>query len=122
MMDIQQACQAFEQLLLEQQARIEGMDGTKTDFATKAQVTIGIVDGDGIGPIITSQATRVLEKLLAPQIQSGAVKISMIQGLTIENRLAKNKPIPDDVMAALLQCDVILKGPTTTPQIGRAHV
>ncbi len=118
MMDIQQACQAFEQLLLEQQARIEGMDGTKTDFATKAQVTIGIVDGDGIGPIITSQATRVLEKLLAPQIQSGAVKISMIQGLTIENRLAQNKPIPDDVMAALLQCDVILKGPTTTPHGG----
>ena len=48
-MDINQACEAFRVLLEEQQARIANMDTNKTDFATKAVVTIGIVDGDGIG-------------------------------------------------------------------------
>ena len=50
-MDINQACEAFRVLLEEQQKRIANMDTNKTDFATKAVVTIGIVDGDGIGPI-----------------------------------------------------------------------
>ena len=117
-MDINQACEAFRVLLTEQQNRIANMNTEKTDFSTKKCVTIGVVDGDGIGPIITGEATRVLKKLLADEIQQGSVIIKEIQGLPIENRIAQNKPIPDDVLAQIKTCDVILKGPTTTPHGG----
>ena len=117
-MDINQACEAFRVLLTEQQDRIANMNTEKTDFSTKKCVTIGVVDGDGIGPIITGEATRVLKKLLADEIEQGSVVIKEIQGLTIENRIAQNKPIPDDVLAQIKACDVILKGPTTTPHGG----
>ena len=117
-MDINQACEAFRVLLTEQQNRIANMNTEKTDFSTKKCVTIGVVDGDGIGPIITGEATRVLKKLLADEVEQGTVVIKEIQGLTIENRIAQNKPIPDDVLAQIKTCDVILKGPTTTPHGG----
>ena len=117
-MDINQACEAFRVLLQEQQDRIANMNTEKTDFASKAVVTIGIVDGDGIGPYITAHATRVLEKLLADEIAAGSIVLKQIEGLTIENRLAQHKPIPDDVLAEIKTCDVILKGPTETPHGG----
>ena len=118
MYDVNTACEAFKKLLEEQQARIANMNTDKTDFAKKACVTIGVVDGDGIGPIITSEAARVLKKLLADEVEKGTIVIKQIQGLTIENRLAQGKPIPDDVLAEIKTCDVILKGPTTTPHGG----
>ena len=117
-MDINQACEAFKKILEEQQARIANMNTEKTDFSTKNVVTIGVVDGDGIGPIITKQATRVLEKVLADEIAAGTIIIKYIEGLTIENRIACNQPIPSDVLAQIKSCDVILKGPTTTPHGG----
>ena len=118
MYDVNTACEAFKKLLEEQQARIANMNTEKTDFSKKACVTIGVVDGDGIGPIITSEAARVLKKLLADEVEKGTIVIKQIQGLTIENRLAQGKPIPDDVLAEIKSCDVILKGPTTTPHGG----
>ena len=117
-MDINQACEAFRILLEEQQNRIANMNTEKTDFSTKKCVTIGIVDGDGIGPYITAHATKVLEKLLADEIKAGSIVLKQIEGLTIENRLAQHKAIPDDVLAAIKSCDVILKGPTETPHGG----
>ena len=117
-MDINQACEAFRVLLEEQQNRIANMNTEKTDFTTKQCVTIGIVDGDGIGPYITAHATKVLEKLLADEIAAGSIVLKQIEGLTIENRLAQGKAIPDDVLAAIKSCDVILKGPTETPHGG----
>ena len=117
-MDITQACEAFQILLEEQQARIANMNTEKTDFSAKKCVTVGIVDGDGIGPIITRQASRVLKKLLADEVEKGSIVIQEIEGLTIENRMAQGKPIPDDVLAEIKKCDVILKGPTTTPHGG----
>ena len=118
MMNIDQACEAFRVLLQEQQTRIANMDTNKTDFSTKEVVTIGVVDGDGIGPYITAHATRVLEKLLADEIAKGTIVLKQIEGLTIENRKAQNKAIPDDVLAQIKACDVILKGPTETPHGG----
>ncbi len=117
-MDIQQACEAFRILLTEQQNRIANMNTEKTDFSKKECVTIGVVDGDGIGPIITKHATRVLKKLLADEVANGAVIIKEIEGLTIENRMSQGKAIPNDVLAEIKACDVILKGPTTTPHGG----
>ena len=95
MKEITLACEAFQKLLEEQLERIRNMNGEKTDFSTKKQVTIGVIDGDGIGPIITAQATRVLEKLLAEEIAAGSIVIKQIEGLTIENRMACGKAIPD---------------------------
>ena len=117
-MDIQQALAAFEVLLKEQQARVANMNTEKTDFSKKECVTIGVVDGDGIGPIITKHATRVLRKLLADEVEKGSVVIKEIEGLTIENRMAQGKAIPDDVLSEIKSCDVVLKGPTTTPHGG----
>ena len=118
MMNIDMACEAFRKILEEQQARVANMTTEKTDFSTKKTITIGVVDGDGIGPIITAQATRVLEKLLADEIAAGTIVIKQIEGLTIENRLACNQPVPTDVLAQIKTCDVLLKGPTTTPHGG----
>ena len=117
-MDINQACEAFRKILEEQQARIANMNTEKTDFSTKKTVTIGVVDGDGIGPIITAQATRVLEKVLADEIANGSIVLKQIEGLTIENRMACGQAVPSDVLAEIKTCDVLLKGPTTTPHGG----
>ena len=118
MMNVNEACEAIKKLVEEQLARVAAMDTTKTDFATKKTVTIGVIDGDGIGPIITTAAARVLEKLLADEVAAGSIVIKQIQGLTIENRMACGKAIPDDVLAEIKSCDVLLKGPTTTPHGG----
>ena len=89
-----------------------------TDFQNAKRIVIGIVDGDGIGPIIMKEAVKAANKLLADEIASGKVEIRKIEGLTIENRLAKNQAIPTEVLEELKKCDVILKGPTTTPKGG----
>ena len=59
-----------------------------------------------------------MEHLLRDEVAKGKVAFKVIDGLTIENRVAAGKAIPDDVLAELKQCHVILKGPTTTPRAG----
>ena len=118
MMDVNQACEAFKVLLEQQLDRVAKMNTNKKDFSTQKVITIGVVDGDGIGPIITAQASRVLEKVLADEVAAGSIVIKQIEGLTIENRMACGKAIPDDVLAEIKSCDVLLKGPTTTPHGG----
>ena len=118
MMNIELACEHFKTLLLEQQRRIAEMKSEKQDFSARESVTIGLIDGDGIGPVIMKQAKDVLNKLLAPEIKSGAVILREIDGLTIENRLAQGKSVPEDVLTQIKSCDVLLKGPTTTPMGG----
>ncbi len=110
----------FEKLLEQQEARVERLknEGDFVDYAKLDKLIIGVVGGDGIGPIITHQARRVLEYLLEDEIAAGKVELRDIEGLTIENRVAVMKAIPDDVMEELKKCHVILKGPTTTPQKG----
>ncbi len=113
------AVDSFRVLLKEQLDRIAHMSNDKVDFTSKQVVTIGLIDGDGIGPIIMEAAKRVLEKLLAEEIAAGKVVLKKIEGLTIENRLALNKSVPEEVLAAIKACDVLLKGPTTTPMGGK---
>ncbi len=114
------ACEKFRKILEGQLKRIEDMkaQGDFTDYAAIDTIKIGVCGGDGIGPIITKEAARVLEFMLCDLVESGKVKFIDIEGLTLENRIAHMKAIPDDVMAALKSCDIILKGPTTTPQKG----
>ncbi|MCR5207882.1 MAG: isocitrate/isopropylmalate dehydrogenase family protein [Eubacterium sp.] len=89
-----------------------------TDYQSLDKIIIGICGGDGIGPIITKESQRVLEFLLKDEVAGGKVEFKVIDGLTIENRIAHLKAIPDDVLEELKSCHVILKGPTTTPHQG----
>lgn len=110
----------FEEIVTSQLARIEKLksDSDFVDYQSLDKIIIGVIGGDGIGPAITAHAQRVLETILKDQVSSGKVEFRTIDGLTIENRSACQKAIPDDVLAEIKKCDVLLKGPTTTPRKG----
>ncbi len=114
------ACKQFAKVLESQLRRVEAMKAQEgfLDYGKLSPIIIGICGGDGIGPVITGQAHRMLEFLLADEVKAGKIQFKVIDGLTIENRIAVGKAIPDDVLAELKSCHVILKGPTTTPQKG----
>ena len=116
-----QSAQAHFGAVLEQQLdRVERLrhEGDWTDYAAIEPIVIGMIGGDGIGPTISAETQRVLERLLQGQVASRKVEFRTIEGLTIENRAAKLKSIPDDVLAQIKECDVTLKGPTHTPEAG----
>ena len=117
---VAEATAHYEKLLREQVARAEKMAqaGPPKDFKALDKITVGFCGGDGIGPIIMRETRRVLESLLADELASGRLVFKDIEGLTIENRIACGKAIPDDVLAEIKTCDVILKGPTETPKGG----
>ena len=73
MKEVTLACEAFQKLLEEQLQRIANMNSEKVDFSAKETVTIGIVDGDGIGSMIMAHAVKVLETLLSDEISKGSV-------------------------------------------------
>ncbi|MBQ2695743.1 MAG: isocitrate/isopropylmalate dehydrogenase family protein [Clostridia bacterium] len=114
------AKEKFAAILEKQLARVERMKADKEfiDYSKLDTIIIGVCGGDGIGPAITKAAHRILETLLAEEVKKGKVEFRVIDGLTIENRVKANKAIPDDVLAELKACHVILKGPTTTPRAG----
>lgn len=118
--NIDEYCAHFRRLLEGQLERCGNMEKNagRTDFSKKEKIVIGVIGGDGIGPIIVDEAKRVAEKLLAGEIAGGKIEIREIAGLTIENRMEKNKAVPEDVLAEIKKCDVLLKGPTTTPKGG----
>ena len=117
---IERAKEHFGRLLEQQLQRVERMkqDEGWLDFGKLEPIVIGVVGGDGIGPMITEQGRRTLEFLLADEAASGKVEFRTIEGLTIENRAERNVAIPDDVLAELKACHAILKGPTLTPREG----
>ena len=117
---IKSATEKFEALIREQSERSDRIkqQGDFVDYEKLDKIIIGVCGGDGIGPIITKESARVLEFMLADEVKAGKVEFKVIDGLTIENRVAANKAIPDDVLEELKACHVILKGPTTTPQAG----
>ncbi len=117
---IEAAKEQFGKLLEKQLKRVEAMkdQGDFVDYKKLDKIVIGVCGGDGIGPAITGQAQRVLEYLLNKDVEAGKVEFKVIDGLTIERRAAEMKAIPDEVLEELKTCDVILKGPTTTPRKG----
>ena len=114
------ACEKFKKILADQLERVDRFksQGDFIDYSSLDKLVIGVCGGDGIGPIITEEAERVLSFILSDLVDAGKVEFRCIEGLTIENRIAKNAAIPDDVMEKIKSCHVILKGPTTTPQKG----
>ena len=117
---IEKAQEQFAVMLEQQLARVERIKNgsARTDYTKLDKVVIGILGGDGIGPFIAEEAQIVLEKLLSDAVSAGKVEFRVLEGLTIENRAAHLKAIPDDVLAAIKECHVTLKGPTTTPEKG----
>ena len=118
--EIKNATEKYAALLRSQLERVERINnaGDAVDYSKKDKIVIGVCGGDGIGPVITKASADVLKSLLKKDIDSGRIEIRNIEGLTIENRVAHMQAIPDEVMDELYKCDVILKGPTTTPRAG----
>ncbi len=113
---IDSAVEQFRKILTEQIARERKMENEKkfTDYQKLDKIVIGICGGDGIGPIISAESERLLQFILKDEIAAGKIELRTIEGLTIENRIAHNQAIPDDVLAEIKACNVVLKAPTTT--------
>jgi len=117
---IDRAKEHFGKLLEDQMKRMERVKAMPDwiDYSKIKPIKIGIIAGDGIGPFIAKESRRVLEFLLKDEVKNGKVVIHDIEGLTIENRAACKKAIPDDVLAEIRKFHISLKGPTTTPRKG----
>lgn len=117
---IEKAKEHFGKLLEAQLKRVDQMKAGEdwADYSKIKPIIVGVVGGDGIGPYITKEAVRVLEYLLQKEISEGKVQLKDIPGLTIEERAKVMKALPEDALAALKDCHVILKGPLTTPKKG----
>jgi isocitrate dehydrogenase (NAD+) len=110
----------FQVLLEEQLARAAAIEqrSERVDYASLRPLVIGVIGGDGIGPIIVKEARRLLDVLLKNELASGDIEIRDIVGLTLERRKALGQSIPEDILAAVKRCHVLLKGPTETPKGG----
>ena len=120
MEDIKKAQEAFGELIKGEYERIERMKQGEepVDFSKKEKIIVGILPGDGIGPIIMKQAVRILKELAADEIASGKIELREIEGMTIENRVAKLESLPAEVLEEIKKCDVLVKGPMVTPRAG----
>lgn len=118
--NIEVAQEKFAELIKSEFERIERMkqDNEIKDFSKQEKIIIGVLPGDGIGPIIMAQALRVLKTLMKEELESGKVEIREIEGMTIEHRAETLQSLPDEVLAEVKKCDVILKGPMVTPRAG----
>ncbi len=117
---IERAKAHFGELIEEQLRRVEQMKAGEdwADYSKIRPIVIGVIGGDGIGPFITREAVRVMKYILSEEIAQGKVELRVIEGLTIEERAKVLKAIPDQVLEEIRKCDVLLKGPLTTPKKG----
>ena len=117
---IAKALEEFAERINSELDRIEVMkqDSEIRDFSRLEKITVGVMPGDGTGPILMEQALRVANELLREEIASGKVEFREIEGMTIENRVARMQSLPDEVLAACKECDVLIKGPFITPRAG----
>ena len=115
---IKLAQEKFGELIRSEFERIERVKADKeiTDFNALDKIVIGVLPGDGIGPLIMKEALKVLNNLLGPEIASGRIEIRTIEGMTIENRAAKLQSMPDECFEEMKKCNVLIKGPMVTPR------
>lgn len=120
MKNIKIAQEKFGELIQSEFERIDRMKGDKevTDFSKIDKIVVGVLPGDGIGPIIMKQALRVMDELVKNEIEEGKIEYHEIEGMTIENRVAKMESLPEDVFEEIKKCNVIVKGPMVTPRVG----
>ena len=113
-----EAKEYFGNLLEEQWSRLEEREKSNRHRVSDGKIRIAVCGGDGIGPVITKQAVRVLEYMLSEEIENGKIELRMIEGLTLENRLKQGTAIPEEVLEQIRECEILLKGPTSTPRQG----
>lgn len=120
MENIKIAQDKFKELIQGEYERIDRMKqgAEPVDFSKMDKITVGILPGDGIGPIIMKQAVRVVEELAKEEIAAGKIELHEIEGMTIENRVAKLESLPEDVFEEIKKCPVLVKGPMVTPRAG----
>lgn len=116
--EIREAQEKFAEPIRSEYERIEKMKAEQeiTDFGKLEKIIVGVLPGDGIGPIIMEQALRVMKDLMGPELETGKLELRVIEGMTIENRAAKLQSLPDEVLDEVLKCNVLLKGPMVTPR------
>ncbi|MGN0761799.1 MAG: isocitrate/isopropylmalate family dehydrogenase [Aristaeellaceae bacterium] len=114
------AKEKFGALIEEDYKRIDRMNQAQEpiDFDKLDRIIVGILPGDGIGPVIMPLALRVMEALVGEDIASGRIELRHIEGMTIENRVAKLNSLPEECLEEIRQCHVLLKGPMVTPRAG----
>ena len=117
---IAKAQQAFGELIRQDYQRIDGMKKAQEplDFSKLDKIIVGILPGDGIGPVIMPLALQVMEALVGDDVKSGKIEIRNIEGMTIENRVAQNNSLPQECLEEIKKCHVLLKGPMVTPRAG----
>lgn len=117
---IAKAQKAFGELIRQDYQRIDGMKKAQEplDFSKLDKIIVGILPGDGIGPVIMPLALQVMEALVGDDVKSGKIEIRHIEGMTIENRVAQNNSLPQECLDEIRQCHVLLKGPMVTPRAG----
>ena len=118
--NVKHAQEKFVALIENESKRIQRMKESQelTDFKNKEKIVVGIMPGDGVGPILMEQALRVLNELTGEEIKNGKIEVRTIEGMTIENRVAKMESLPADIIPEIKTCDVLVKGPMVTPRAG----
>ncbi len=108
----------FSDIIDAQLARIEKMkqDTDFIDYGKLDTIVIGIIGGDGIGPAITACPQGPCHLLAPGGKRQGESRV--IENCTIEQRAAEGRAIPEQVLKEIKECNVLLKGPTTTPRKG----
>ncbi len=117
---INNAKEKFGTLIAGEAERIERMKqgSIPTDFSKKEKIIIGVLPGDGVGPILMEQAMRVLGELVGKEIAEKKIEIRTIEGMDIDTRVKKLQSLPDEVRPKIKECDVLIKGPMVTPRAG----
>ena len=118
--NVKHAQEKFVALIENESKRIQRMKESQelTDFKNKEKIVVGIMPGDGVGPILMEQALRVLNELTGEEIKNEKIEVRTIEGMTIENRVAKMESLPADIIPEIKACDVLVKGPMVTPRAG----
>lgn len=114
------AKEKFGDLIWEDYHRIDRMKQAQepVDFENLDKIIVGILPGDGIGPVLMPLALKVMEELVGDEIAAGKIQLRHIEGMTIENRMAQLNSLPGDCLEEIKQCHVLLKGPMVTPRAG----
>ena len=117
---IRKAQEEFAERLNSELDRIELMkqEAEPKDYSKLKKIVVGVMPGDGSGPVLMEHAMRVANELVRDEVASGKIEFRTIEGMTIENRVAKMQSLPDEVLAACKECDVLVKGPFITPRAG----
>lgn len=117
---VKAAQEKFAALINEDYQRIDRMkqEEKPLDFAKLDKIIVGIMPGDGIGPLLMPLALDVMHELVGEEIASGRIEIRPIEGMTIEHRVAKMNSLPEECLEEIKKCHVLLKGPMTTPKAG----